>query len=72
MGHGWGIGGWVLDVAVMAAVWGLALWALVSLARGPSEDDRAPAAELVLDERFARGEIAVDEYEQRREALHLR
>ncbi|WP_327265790.1 SHOCT domain-containing protein [Streptomyces sp. NBC_01232] len=73
--HGMGGWGWVavsLSILLMA----LAVAAVVVLLRsvdrfpsGPSQPPAAPSAEQVLAERFARGEIDEEEYEQRLTAL---
>lgn len=80
-GGGGGIGwlGPVIGLVVTVGVFGLIAWAIVALThRGdqPSASTpvSAPAAvrpgpDEVLAERFARGEIDVDEFERRRSAL---
>jgi putative membrane protein len=73
MDGGWGWGGWLLGTVVMIAFWALVVWAIVSATRHSGRggsDERT--AEDVLDERFARGEIDADEYEQRRRVLRTR
>lgn len=67
---GWGgWGGWVAGAAMMLIFWGgLVLVILLALRR--SGDGRTPDdPERILAERFARGEIGEDEYQQRRRAL---
>ena len=75
-GMGWGgmgWGGWVVMILAMGAVWALVGVAGIVIFRGvrrgrtvtPSERD----ASQILDERFARGEIDVDEYHARQDAL---
>lgn len=76
-GIGWG--GWVVMTVMMLVFWGLfvfggiALWqatrrdAAKSPGR-PSGDEHGDALRL-LDERFARGEVDADDYQQRRELL---
>lgn len=75
-GMGWGgmgWGGWVVMILAMGAVWALVAVAGIAIFRGvrrgragaPSERD----ASQILDERFARGEIDVDEYHARQDAL---
>lgn len=69
--HDWGAGWWlwVLMPVSMLVFWGLVIWAVVALVRG--SDQNAGSArtgtgpERVLGERYARGEIDQDEYEQR-------
>lgn len=71
-GVGWG--GWVLMALVMVAFWTLVVYAVVALFRGDatssrSETGRPTDPRRILDERFARGEIQLDEYQARKEAL---
>ena len=72
-GPGWG--GWLVMSLVMVVFWGLVVAGGIALWRSAGRDrgDRAPAQpptpEQVLDERFARGEIDVEEYTRRRELL---
>ena len=58
----------------MVAFWGLVVFAIVALFRGngsgsSSEVGRPADPRRILDERFARGEIQLDEYQARKEAL---
>ncbi|RVW06359.1 SHOCT domain-containing protein [Rhodococcus spongiicola] len=78
-GYGWSWGGWVLMVLAMVAFWTLVIVAVMALFRSIRSDRNPPygtndtdrrSAETILDERFARGEIDVDEYRIRRD--HLR
>ncbi|RVW02982.1 SHOCT domain-containing protein [Rhodococcus xishaensis] len=79
IGYGWSWGGWVLMVLAMVAFWTLVIVAVMALFRS-IRTDRSPygtndttnrrSADEILDERFARGEIDVDEYRIRRD--HLR
>lgn len=81
MGHdgGWGPGTWVLMSLVMIAFWTVVVVGAVWLVRrsrpapptSPGSHS-ADSARRILDERFARGEIAEDEYRQRRAALSQR
>ena len=69
---GWG--GWVPMALVMATFWGLVVYAIILLFRGSDASprpDREGTADprRILDERFARGDIQLDEYRARREAL---
>jgi putative membrane protein len=71
-GVGWG--GWVLMALAMIAFWGLVFYAIVALFRrssqsGTGPDDTAADPRRVLDERFARGEIELEEYQARRDVL---
>jgi len=73
-GTGWG--NWIVGLLMMVLFSG-GLVALVVLAlrgwdsnrcRGSGNPDR-PDARAILEERFARGEISEDEFEQRRRVL---
>ena len=67
---GWGWGGWMVGGLMMLAVWALVFWAIVSVVRRPTEtSSRSRGSEEILGERFARGEIDADEYQQRTRAL---
>jgi len=65
-GHAWVL---LLIVLVNLVFWGglvaLAFWAISRLTRGGSSD----SALSILNERFARGKIDQQEYEQRESAL---
>ena len=72
----WGSGMWGLGLVWMVLFWGVLVAGIVWLVRS-AVDRTATAgspdpARRVLDERFARGEISVDEYEQRRLTLDAR
>ena len=77
MWGGWGWGGWILMSLVMVVFWALVITAIVLAIRyltGGSDPNQvspssARAAEDVLAERFARGEIDDDEYRQRMTTL---
>ena len=73
-GDGWG--GWIAGALMMLIFWGGLVALVVLIARGfgahPSrgeEKQRGPNAREILAERFARGEISEDEFEQRRRVL---
>ena len=55
----WMAGVWIVGIAVI-------VWAVTALF--PNQPRRDP--QQILDERFARGEIDVDEYRQRCDELH--
>ena len=59
----------LLVVAFWGVIIGLVVWAIRSLR--PS-GDRSAGALSILNERFARGEIDQQEYEQRKAALQRR
>lgn len=72
MGEGWGwwmMFGWLW----MVVFWGLVIWAVVYVARrfgGPT--DRQPpdrSAIDILEERYARGELTDEEFENRRRRI---
>lgn len=73
-GNGWG--GWVAGALMMLIFWG-GLAALVVFSvrafggRSPERrgERSSPRAQDILAERFARGEISEDEFEQRRRVL---
>lgn len=74
-GPGWG--GWIMMSAGMLAFWALVVVAIVALIRGVSDDrprwPRGPEHDdplRVLDERFARGEIDLEDYQARRALLN--
>ncbi len=66
-GYGFGLG-WLL----MVAWWALVVVGIVWLVRSLSgrQDEADPrSARRILDERFAAGELSVEEYEERRRVL---
>lgn len=69
-GHGMGAWGWLMMVAFWVVVVSLIVWALRSAATPgqPAED----TALRILDERLARGEIDLEDYEERRKVLESR
>lgn len=79
VGYGLTWGGWVLMVLAMVAFWTLVIVAVIALFRSIRSDRNPPYgtddttsrsnAQAILDERFARGEIDVDEYRLRRDQL---
>ena len=71
---GWGVGGFVLMIAVMGLFWGAiiatAVWAIRRFSPADTRTGARPRnAMRVLEERFARGEIDADEFQRRREIL---
>ena len=75
-GMGWGGMGWgggVVMILAMVAVWALVAFAGIAIFRG-IRNGRAGTltdqdASQILDERFARGEIGIDEFHARQDAL---
>ena len=67
-GHmaGWGWGWMVFMWLFWASVIGLVVWAV---SRSSDRSPRRPTADEVLEERFARGELTPEEFEERRKAL---
>lgn len=73
--NGWA---WLAMSVSMLVFWGLVIWGVVALVRsgsngsggnGSSGSATGRDAEQILRERFARGEIDVEEFERRREFL---
>lgn len=70
-GTSWG--GWIVMLLIMVALWSLIVFGLVAIFRdgrsGPAEGRRPDEALQTLDQRFARGEIDVEEYHARQDIL---
>jgi putative membrane protein len=69
-GYGWGW--WVFGMLMMLVFWGGLAALIVYLVRGgPGRDSgrSAPDARAILEERFARGEISREEFEERKRVL---
>jgi putative membrane protein len=69
IGFGWG---WIVGFALFVAVVVLLIWAILSITRaaGSSKDvPRRPEPLDILRERFARGEISKEEFEEARRTL---
>lgn len=71
--HGWD-GGWMwlwgtLMMLTWAAIIAAAVWISIRAARRDSGDGDTEEARRILDERLARGEITLEEYRERREAM---
>ena len=72
-GTGWA--GWLVMVVAMVAFWGLVIFAVIAIFRGIGKTNepakwrprRDPMQ--ILDERFARGELDLDEYHARQDVL---
>ena len=73
-GDGPGWAGWLVMTSLMLVFWGLLIFGGIAIYRSAKRDEHRSGekadAEQLLDERFARGEIDAEDYEQRRELLH--
>lgn len=67
--HDMGDGSWALMSLGGILVWGLIIWAVISLIRARGAQSAPETAREILDRRLAMGEISTDEYERRRDAL---
>lgn len=67
----WSGWNWALMMLGMVAFWGLVAWAIVSLVRSPyrPRSRGKDSAEEILAERLAAGQIEVDDYQHRLDAL---
>lgn len=75
-GYDGGWGAWLMMFPMMLIVWGAVAWVIVVAIRHLGDAGRGSSGRSVetnalqlLDERLARGEIDVQEYRERREAL---
>lgn len=70
---GWGAGFWMLGgLLLMIGVVVLVVWAVMSLSRSgraPAGDATRPTPNEILRERFARGELTEQEFEQAKRVL---
>lgn len=75
---GWGMMGgfswWWFMPIFMILFWGLVIWGIVALVRGPSgsrgsNSSTADSALEVLKRRYARGEINKEEYEEKKKDI---
>ncbi len=64
---GFGFGGFGMILWVVFL--GLIVWAVVAVGRRTSDSTSPERARAILDERFARGEVSVEEYQKLRAAL---
>jgi putative membrane protein len=69
----WDAGMWGWGLLWMLLFWGLVIagivWLVRTAADGRDRGRRLDTARTVLDERLARGEMSVEEYEERRRVL---
>ncbi len=84
-GMGGGAGWWILMTIMMVVFWGGLIWFAVTLVRRPNHNSHnvgsgmgtlsptnnvtRKTAQEILDTRLARGEIELDDYRQRLQAL---
>jgi putative membrane protein len=75
-GNGWG---WVFGALMMLVFWGGLIALVVFLVRGSgrgsrggTEGPRGSDARVILEERFARGEISKEEFDERKRVLEGR
>lgn len=68
-GGGWGMGFGVLMMLAWVAFWALVVWLVVALLRRRPAKESASPALRILEERYARGEISHEEFQERREVL---
>jgi putative membrane protein len=67
-GMGWGMGlGWIIGIALLALI----VWAIVRISNSAASasSGRQKTALDILKERYARGEISKEEYEEKRRVL---
>lgn len=76
--HGWHHGGagwpgWFFGIVGMVLFWGLVIWILLTVTRTgwwrSKTDGSQRSAEQILAERFARGEISEQDYQDRLRVL---
>lgn len=73
MGDGWGW--WMLfGTLMMAGFWGIVLWAIAALIRGPRDGAepgayREPTALEILERRYASGELSDEVFEVMKQRL---
>jgi len=66
-----GVGWWIVMMLGMVIFWGLVIAGVVWMLRGATAPKPAADSPLdVLQRRLAQGDISIEEYEQRRAALH--
>ena len=71
--EGWGGGFWMLGgLLLMIGVIIVVVWAVMTISRGgrmPTGDPTRPTPNEIIRERFARGEISEQEFEQAKKVL---
>ena len=68
-GYGMGGFGWLFMFAWLVLVIAVVVWLVRTAAGSVDGGDGRQGAKRILDERFAAGELSVEEYEQRRRVL---
>lgn len=58
-----------VGMLMMIGFWALVAWVIVTALRRSETPRSSRDAQQILDERFARGEVDVDEYRRRSDAL---
>lgn len=69
---GWGGGLWIVGGLLLIGVIVLVVWAVMTPSRGaqaPHQDSSRPTPNEILRERFARGEMSEQEFEQAKKVL---
>ena len=67
-GHGWGMGfGWIIGIIILLIILWLAFKVFRTNSEKPSSSTNKPLD--ILRERYAKGEIDKDEFEQRKKDL---
>lgn len=71
MMDGWGTPGWGpgFGIVFMILFWGLIIVGIVAIVKWLAGTPPSKSARQILDERYARGEIERDEYEQKKRDL---
>jgi putative membrane protein len=68
LGMGWILGwGWIIDLIILALI----IWLVIKVVNQGSLSDRAPGRTAldILKERYARGEIDRQEFEERKKGI---